>query len=553
MLGKYKEIRNGSYARNSLLEGINRVADAVKVTLGPKGRNVALNIAFGAPRITKDGVSVARGIEFRDEAINMGAKLVRFASMYTAEGAGDGTTTSTILTQAIAVAGSKYVAAGLNPIDIKRGVDMAVGLISKELKEKTLKDNSNETITRIATISSNGDVEMGIKIAEAIEKMGKDGSIIIEESKKSNSPFELEIINGMQIDHGYCNSLFMTNTTKNTCEFSNPYILAYNADLIDLSEAIPLLDNIMRSNSSLVIFCKSVHEHFLHEVLHNRIKSNLKICIVTIKQDRELDPLDELFQDIAIATGGDCLSASNNVPLKSLDLSRLGRAEKIIIGNNKTRIVEGKFNENIMTDRIESYKEKIKEADFSNLKEALENRLGRLTSGVAILRSGGATEVEMKERKDRLEDALYAAIAASEEGIVAGGGIALLQASYALDKIDITNMTRDMIAGIDIMKSACRVPITQILINAGIDAAEVIANIKSANDYNFGYNAATDKYVDMIEDGVIDPLKVTLRALTDAASVAGMVLTTETIIFDDLDVEENQVKRDMQNLQSLMK
>lgn len=541
-MGIYKKIYTAQEARTKLLEGVNIVADAVKITLGAKGRNVAIKQFHGPTRITKDGVSIARSIQLKDEASNMGANLISWNAMFTAEGAGDGTTTSTVLAQAIANAGMKYVISGMNPIQIKKGIDLAVHTVINYLDSIKTPVKGYDQIKQVATVSANGDTEMGGKVAEAVEKMGVDGAIIIEESKVSKSELELEIIEGIQFKAGFSNPFFINVPERASCELQNPHIIVIDNDLMDMKDTMEGLQAMAPTGRPIFIICRDIMDNIEEVLIHSKMKAGLKVCVVKVVEGSDVPLVSNLLQDIAARTGTEVISRANQVSLakqmKQPDgIEFFGTCSKIIVTKDKTRIIGGEANVNAMQDRIKIYEDQLKKAEFSNLKEEAKICLGRLRSGIAVLRAGGNTEVEMKERRDRMEDAMYSSLAAVEDGVVPGGGVALFNASLLVSKL--TNKNRDINAGIRILEEALRAPLYQICKNAGLNAEEIAAYLKLKNKVSLGFDVVHEKYIDMLQRGIVDAAKVTKRALNDAASIAGLILTTETIIFDDEEEKKN--------------
>lgn len=532
-------------AREKLLEGLNDVADIVKVTLGAKGRNVAIKMQFGPNRITKDGVSIARTIQFKDEAKDMGANLIRYAAMYTAEGAGDGTTTCTVLTQAIVNEANKYLIAGVNPLFLKNGINYAKTEVEKFLNHRVCKIENNDRLKSIAKVSCNGDEEMASKIVEAFDKMGKDGAIIVEESKKSNSKFELNIIDGMQFNVGFSSYYFINNTKKSTCEFNDPLILCVNEEINDIGDAKVFFEKVGKSGRPLVLFCKGVAEVLEDVLIKSKLQNNFQVCIVKINEDSHTDDIKNLYHDISVKCNSLLIDSTHSIYLRNVKDEDFGTAKKIIISKEKTRIIDGCHDEEKLQERIDYYNNEIENAQFSNMKEKYQICLARLKSGVAVLKPGGNTEVEMLERRDRLEDAIYACQGAMEEGYLPGGGISLFNASLALNKLE-KNSNEDFNLGVKIFINALTIPLKTICDNGGINGDEVIATLKhiynqqndESENFKTGYNIETDQYVNLVDEGIIDPFKVTKRALNDATSIATMLITTSGIIFPDLDMDE---------------
>ncbi len=519
-----KEVKFAGDAREKMLRGVDILANAVKVTLGPKGRNVVIEKSFGAPRITKDGVTVAKEIELEDKFENLGAQLVREVASKTNDLAGDGTTTATVLAQAIVKEGSKAVAAGMNPMDLKRGIDLAVDAIIKDLAAKSKKVTSNAEIAQVGTISANGDAEIGKFLAEAMERVGNEGVITVEEAKTAET--ELEVVEGMQFDRGYLSPYFVTNAEKMRVEFEDPYILIHEKKLSNLQELLPVLEAVVQSGKPLVIVAEDVEGEALATLVVNKLRGGLKVAAV--KAPGFGDRRKAMLQDIAILTGGQAISEDLGIKLENVDLSMLGRAKKVIIEKENTTIVDGSGEKADIEARVSQIKAQIEETTSDYDREKLQERLAKLAGGVAVLRVGGSTEIEVKEKKDRVDDALHATRAAVEEGIVPGGGVALLRSIQALVGLKTDNP--DQKTGIEIIRRAIQTPARQIIANAGDDGSVVVGKILESNVYNFGYNAQTGEYVDMVASGIIDPTKVVRTALQDAASVAGLMITTEALI-----------------------
>ncbi len=522
-----KKISHSAKAREKLLKGIDILADTVKVTLGPRGRNVAIEQSFGAPRLTKDGVTVAKAIELKDREMNLGAQLVKNVASKTNDTAGDGTTTATVLAQAIAREGHKAVAAGMNPMDLKRGVDLAVAKITEELKKRSKKISSQQEIAQVGTISANSDEEIGNKIAEAMEKVGKEGVITVEEAK--NFSFEVDVVEGMMFDRGYLSPYFVTNAEKMIAELDNPFILLMDKKLSALQPILPLLEAVVQSGRPLLVIAEDVEGEALATLVVNRLRGGLKVAAV--KAPGFGDRRKAMLEDIAILTGGEVISDDLGIKLENVDVKMMGTAKKVTITKDNTTIVDGLGNKSDIEARCGQIRRQIDETTSDYDKEKLQERLAKLTGGVAVLKVGGATEVEVKERKDRVEDALHATRAAVEEGIVPGGGTALFYASRALENIKVAN--DDQQAGINIIKRALQAPLRQIVENAGIDGAIVVGKLLESKDENYGFNAQTMEYADMYKAGVVDPAKVVRTALQDAASVAALIITTEAIISEE--------------------
>jgi chaperonin GroEL len=521
-----KDVKFSTEARDRMLRGVDTLANAVKVTLGPKGRNVVIEKSFGAPRITKDGVTVAKEIELEDKFENMGAQMVREVASKTNDLAGDGTTTATVLAQAIVKEGAKSVAAGMNPMDLKRGIDLAVEAIVADLKSHAKRVTSNDEISQVGTISANGDTEIGRFLAEAMQKVGNEGVITVEEAKSLNT--ELEVVEGMQFDRGYVSPYFVTNTEKMRVELEDPYILIHEKKLSGLQTMLPLLESVVQSGKPLLIIAEDVEGEALATLVVNKLRGGLKIAAV--KAPGFGDRRKAMLEDIAILTGGTAISEDLGIKLENVTISMLGRAKKVVIDKENTTIVNGAGAKKEIDARTTQIKAQIEETTSDYDREKLQERLAKLAGGVAIIRVGGATEVEVKERKDRVDDALHATRAAVEEGILPGGGVALLRSLKALDGVVTSNP--DQKAGIDIVRRAIQVPARQIVQNAGEDGSLVVGKLLENGDYNWGFNAATGEYQDMVRAGVIDPAKVVRTALQDAASVASLLITTEALVAD---------------------
>ena len=521
-----KELKFGTEARNKMLEGIDILANAVKVTLGPKGRNVILNKSYGAPRITKDGVTVAKEIELEDRFENMGAQMVREVASKTNDEAGDGTTTATVLAQAIVREGCKAVAAGMNPMDLKRGIDMAVAAVVADLVSRANKVKSEEEIGQVGTISANGDLEVGTMISDAMKKVGKEGVITVEEAKSLTS--ELEVVEGMQFDRGYISPYFVTNAEKMFVELDEPYILLHEKKVSGLQTMLPLLESIVQSGRPLLILAEDVEGEVLATLVVNKLRGGLKIAAV--KAPGFGDRRKAMLEDIAILTGGQVVSEDLGIKLENVTLDMLGTAKKITITKEETTIVNGAGKKADIQGRCNQIRAQIDETSSDYDREKLQERLAKLAGGVAIIRVGGATEIEVKEKRDRVEDAMNATRAAVEEGIVPGGGTALLYATRALEKVDPAN--DDQRVGVAIVRRAIQEPARQIAENAGVEGSVVIGRLLDGKSMTFGYNAATDTFEDLVKAGVIDPVKVVRIALQDAASVAGLLITTQVMIAD---------------------
>ncbi|AJQ52050.1 MAG: chaperonin GroEL [Rickettsia conorii subsp. raoultii] len=522
-----KLIKHGSKAREQMLEGIDILADAVKVTLGPKGRNVLIEQSFGSPKITKDGVTVAKSIELKDKIRNAGAQLLKSAATKAAEVAGDGTTTATVLARALAREGNKLVAAGYNPMDLKRGMDLAVNAVVEEIKKSSKKINSQEEIAQVGTISSNGDKEIGEKIAKAMEEVGKEGVITVEEAK--NFSFDVEVVKGMMFDRGYLSPYFVTNSEKMVAELENPFILLFEKKLSNLQPMLPILEAVVQSQRPLLIIAEDVEGEALATLVVNRLRGGLKVAAV--KAPGFGDRRKAMMEDIAILTKGELITEDLGMKLENVSIKSLGTAKRVTISKENTVIVDGNGDKKNIEDRVLQIKSQIAETTSDYDKEKLQERLAKLSGGVAVLKVGGATEVEVKERKDRVEDALAATRAAVEEGVVAGGGVTLLHASQLLTKLKVEN--KDQQAGIEIVIEALKDPLKQIVENAGENGGVVVGKLLEHKDKNYGFNAQDMQYVDMIKAGIIDPAKVVRTALQDAASVASLIITTETLIVDE--------------------
>jgi chaperonin GroEL len=521
-----KIIKFGVDARAEILKGVDILANAVKVTLGPKGRNVVLAKSFGAPRITKDGVSVAKEIELKDPLQNMGAQLIKEVANKTNDLAGDGTTTATVLAQAIVREGLKCVAAGMNPMDLKRGIDLAAEAAIKAVKTLSKTIANQEEISQVATISANGDAEIGSKIAEAIQKVGKDSPITVEEAKGLD--FEVEVVKGMNFDRGYLSPYFVTNGEKMIVDFENPYILLSDGKISSLASMVPLLEAIAQSGKPLLIVADDVEGEALAALVVNKLRGGLKVCAV--KAPGFGDRKKAMLEDLSILTAGQVISEEIGIKLENVTLDMLGSAKRITITKEDTTVVDGSGDKAAVSARCTQIKAQIAETTSDYDKEKLQERLAKLSGGVAILKVGGATEVEVKEKKDRVEDAKHAVIAALEEGIVPGGGTALLNAAKALGSLKSNNS--DQQAGIDIVRKALLAPIKQIAENAGFDGAVVANKVSESKDSNFGFDAQKNEYVDLIKAGIIDPTKVVRICIQDSSSVAGLLITTEAVVAD---------------------
>jgi len=519
-----KEVRFSSDAREKMLRGVDTLANAVKVTLGPKGRNVVIDKSFGAPRITKDGVTVAKEIELEDKFENMGAQMVREVASKTNDLAGDGTTTATVLAQAIVKEGAKSVAAGMNPMDLKRGIDLAVEAVVADLKGHAKKVANNDEIAQIGTISANGDKEIGRFLADAMAKVGNEGVITVEEAKSLDS--ELEVVEGMQFDRGFVSPYFVTNAEKMRVELEDPYILIHEKKLSNLQPMLPVLEAVVQSGKPLLIIAEEVEGEALATLVVNKLRGGLKVAAV--KAPGFGDRRKAMLEDIAILTGGNVISEDLGTKLESVTLAMLGRAKKVSVDKDNTTIVDGAGKKGEIQARASQIRQQIEETTSDYDREKLQERLAKLSGGVAVIRVGGSTEVEVKERKDRVDDALHATRAAVEEGVLPGGGIALLRALKALDKCQPANA--DQKAGVEIVRRAIQAPARQIAQNAGDDGSVVVGKLLEKSDYSWGYNAATGEYQDLVKAGIIDPAKVVRAALQDAASVASLLITTEALI-----------------------
>ncbi|MBN9036096.1 MAG: chaperonin GroEL [Rhizobiales bacterium] len=518
-----KDVKFSRDARERMLRGVNILADAVKVTLGPKGRNVVIDKSFGAPRITKDGVTVAKEIELEDKFENMGAQMVREVASKTNDIAGDGTTTATVLAQSIVQEGHKAVAAGMNPMDLKRGIDLAVGEVVTYLNKTTKKIKTSEEVAQVGTISANGESEIGQMIAQAMQKVGNEGVITVEEAKTADT--ELEVVEGMQFDRGYLSPYFVTNPDKMVAELEDAYILLHEKKLSNLQAMLPVLEAVVQTSKPLLIISEDVEGEALATLVVNKLRGGLKIAAV--KAPGFGDRRKAMLEDIAILTGGQVISEDLGIKLENVGLNMLGRAKKVSISKENTTIVDGAGKKAEIQGRVAQIKQQIDETTSDYDREKLQERLAKLAGGVAVIRVGGATEVEVKEKKDRVDDALNATRAAVEEGIVPGGGVALLRASLA---VKASGANSDQQAGINIVRRALQAPARQIATNAGAEASIVAGKILDNKSATYGYNAQTGEYGDMIAMGIVDPMKVVRTALQDAASVAGLLVTTEAMI-----------------------
>ncbi|WP_413204847.1 chaperonin GroEL [Rhodospirillum sp. A1_3_36] len=521
-----KEVKFSADARDRLLKGVDTLANAVKVTLGPKGRNVVLDKSFGAPRITKDGVSVAKEVELKDKFENMGAQMLKEVASKTADLAGDGTTTATVLAQAIVREGVKSVAAGMNPMDLKRGIDMAVNAVIEDVKTRSRAISTNAEVAQVGTISANGDSEVGQIIATAMEKVGNEGVITVEEAKGLET--ELDVVEGMQFDRGYLSPYFVTNSEKMVAELENPYVLIHEKKLSGLQPLLPVLETVVQSGRPLLIIAEDVEGEALATLVVNRLRGGLKVA--SVKAPGFGDRRKAMLEDIAILTGGQVISEDLGIKLENVTIDMLGTAKTVTITKDDTTIVDGAGDKADIQARIAQIRANIEDTTSDYDREKLQERLAKLAGGVGVIRVGGATEVEVKEKKDRVDDALHATRAAVEEGIIAGGGVALLYSTKALDSLTPAN--DDQKVGIDIVRRALQAPVRQIAANAGTDGSVVAGKLLESTDSNYGYNAQTGAYEDLVKAGVIDPTKVVRCALQDAASVAGLLITTEAMVAD---------------------
>ena len=521
-----KDVRFSTDARDRMLKGVNTLADAVKVTLGPKGRNVVLDKSFGAPRITKDGVTVAKEIELEDKLENMGAQMVKEVASRTNDEAGDGTTTATVLAQAIVREGLKQVAAGLNPMDLKRGIDLATSKVVDEIKKMARDVKDSDEVAQVGTISANGEAEIGQQIADAMQKVGNEGVITVEENKGLET--ETDVVEGMQFDRGYLSPYFVTNADKMTSELEDCMILLHEKKLSSLQSMVPLLESVIQSQKPLLIIAEDVEGEALATLVVNKLRGGLKIAAV--KAPGFGDRRKAMLQDIAILTGGQVISEDLGMKLESVTMDMLGTAKKVQITKDETTIVDGAGAKAEIESRVTQIRSQIEETSSDYDREKLQERVAKLAGGVAVIRVGGMTEVEVKERKDRVDDALNATRAAVQEGIIVGGGVALLQAGKALEKLKGGNPDQE--AGIAIVRRAIEAPLRQSAENAGVDGAVVAGKVRESNDTSFGFNAQTEEYGDMFKYGVIDPAKVVRTAMEDAASVAGLLITTEAMVAD---------------------
>lgn len=519
-----KDIKFSTDARAKMLKGVETLAKTVKITLGPKGRNVVLDKSYGAPKITKDGVSVAKEIELADKFENMGAQLVKEVAQKTADKAGDGTTTATVLAEAIIREGCKAVAAGMNPMDLKRGIDIAVEAVVEDVKSRSKEIKTSEEIAQVGTISANGDRSIGEYLARAMEKVGNDGVITVEDAKGLET--ELDVVEGMQFDRGYLSPYFVTNPEKMTVEYENPYILLYDQKVTNLQPLLPILESIVQSGRPLIIIAEDVEGEALATLVVNRLRGGLKV--VAIKAPGFGDRRKAMLEDIAILTGGQVVSEELGMKLEGVSIDMLGVAKRVEITKDDTTIIDGMGEKDLIDARAQSIRAQIEETTSDYDKEKMQERLAKLSGGVAVIRVGGASEIEVKEKKDRIDDALHATRAAVKEGVVAGGGVALVYAMKALD--DLKTENQDQKVGIEIIRKAITAPLRQIADNAGADGAVVAGKILESDDVNFGYNAQTGEYTDMVKAGIIDPTKVVRTALQDAASVGSLLITTEAMV-----------------------
>ncbi len=521
-----KEVLHSTEARDRLLRGVDILANAVKVTLGPKGRNVVLDKSFGAPRITKDGVTVAKEIELKDKFENMGAQMVKEVASRTSDEAGDGTTTATVLAQSISKEGMKSVAAGMNPMDLKRGIDLAVASVVADVKKRSRKVQGRNEIAQVGMISANGDREVGDILSKAMEKVGNEGVITVEEAKGLAT--ELDVVEGMQFDRGYLSPYFITNPEKMLVELEDPYILLHEKKLSNLQAMLPILEAVAQSGSPLVIISEDVEGEALATLVVNKLRGGLKVAAV--KAPGFGDRRKAMLEDLAIVTGGQMISEDLGIKLESVTLDMLGRAKRMIMSKDDTTVVEGAGKKSEIDGRCKQIRAQVEETTSDYDREKLQERLAKLAGGVAVIKVGGSTEVEVKERKDRVDDALHSTRAAIEEGIVPGGGVTLLYAVRALDKLQVENP--DQQVGIEIVRRALQAPVRQIAENAGVDGAVVSGKLLEQKDTNFGFDAQSEKYTDLVKAGIIDPAKVVRIALEDAASIAGLLITTETMVAD---------------------
>ena len=521
-----KDVKFSSEARDRILRGVDILANAVKVTLGPKGRNVVIEKSFGAPRITKDGVTVAKEIELADKFENLGAQLVREVASKTADLAGDGTTTATVLAQAIVREGTKAVAAGLNPLDLKRGIDRAVAAVIADVKARAKSISANDEVAQVGTISANGEAEIGAIIARAVDKVGNDGVITVEEAKSLET--ELDVVEGLQFDRGYLSPYFVTNAEKLVADLDNPFILIHDKKLSSLQTLLPVLEATVQSGRPLLIIAEDVEGEALATLVVNKLRGGLKVAAV--KAPGFGDRRKAILEDIAILTNGQVISEELGIKLESVTLADLGTAKRVVITKDDTTVIDGAGGREAVDARITQIRAQIEETTSDYDREKLQERLAKLAGGVAVIRVGGSTEVEVKERKDRVDDAVHATRAAIAEGIVPGGGVTLLYASRAID--GVTPLNDDERVGIDIVRRALQAPVRQIAENAGADASVIVGKLLAADDVNYGYDAQKGEFTDLLKAGIIDPAKVVRIALQDAASVAGLLITTEALIVE---------------------
>ena len=525
-----KEVKFSTSARDALLKGVDTLADAVKVTLGPKGRNVIIDRSFGSPRITKDGVSVAKEIELEDKFENMGAQMVKEVASKTNDIAGDGTTTATVLAQSIVREGSKAVAAGMNPMDLKRGIDLAVAAVVTDIEKRAKKIRNSDEVAQVGRISANGDTEVGDYIADAMQRVGNEGVITVEEAKSLTT--ELEVVEGMQFDRGYLSPYFITNAEKMTCDLESPYILLHEKKLSSLQTMLPVLEAVVQSGKPLLIIAEDIEGEALATLVVNKLRGGLKISAV--KAPGFGDRRKAMLEDLAILTNGQVISEDLGIKLENVTLDMLGTAKRVSITKEETTLVDGAGKKSDIEGRVNQIRAQIEETSSDYDREKLQERLAKLAGGVAVIRVGGATEIEVKEKKDRVEDAMHATRAAVEEGIVAGGGVALLYATKVLDKLEGEN--DDQQVGINIIRKAIQAPVRQIAENAGFDGAVVSGKLLEQKDTDFGFDAQSGKYTNLVKAGVIDPTKVVRAALQDAGSIAGLLITTEAMVADKPEV-----------------
>ncbi len=537
-----KEVRFSTDAREKMLKGIDTLANAVKVTLGPKGRNVVLDKSFGAPRISKDGVTVAKDIELADKFENMGAQMVREVASKTSDIAGDGTTTATVLAQSIVKEGCKAVSAGMNPMDLKRGIDMAVLAVVEDLKTHSKAIKTNEQIQQVGTISANGDAEVGAFLAEAMERVGREGVITAEEAKSLTT--ELEVVEGMQFDRGYLSPYFITNADKMVVELEDPYVLLHEKKLSNLQALLPLLEAVVQSGKPLLIVAEDVEGEALATLVVNRLRGGLKVAAV--KAPGFGDRRKAMLEDMAVLTGGQLVSEDLGIKLENVGLDMMGKAKRVIISKEETTVIDGAGAKKDIEGRCGQIRTQIEDTTSDYDREKLQERLAKLAGGVAVIRVGGATEIEVKERKDRVDDAMHATRAAVEEGILPGGGVALFYAAKTLDTLKPAN--DDQKAGINIIRRALQAPLRQIVVNAGDEGSVVVGKLQESKSKTWGYDAQNGIYVDMVKAGIIDPTKVVRTALQDAASVAGLLITTEAMVAEKPEKREAPAMPDMSGM-----